>query len=147
MSDSTTHSPTVSQQSESSFVLPQTELRDLLTQAPLDVPALTAHCMGNLDFGLKLLEEFQKDALDRVETIDREVMLGNLNAVGEMAHSLKGVAAILAANSLRDVSIALQSAAQEGDVSRLQNLVQQLRGEMRRLLDYIPLVRATAQQQ
>lgn len=113
---------------------------------PLDTGLLTEQCLGNSTFAISLLGEFEKTAQDRTVAIEAQLRLGNLAKIAEIAHSLAGVAAILAAEPLSQVACRLQRTAEENDVPQTNDLIRRLREETNRLLEYIPLVRAKAEQ-
>lgn len=109
---------------------------------PIDVRLLTEQCLGNLAFGVSLLEKFQETATDRLQHLREHVAQRNLPAVGEMAHSLKGVVGILAADCLLDLSTNLQHAAETDDVEFIDELLPQIEHELQRLQDEIPRLRS-----
>ena len=128
------------------FPLPTGDLRELSTirqrRTPIDVHTLTAQFSDNLALGIALLEEFAKTAHDRVEALANQVAQGNLNEVTTLAHSLKGVVAMLAMRPLFEVLDNMESAIRDQDIETLRSLVPVLRNEMQRVLDDIPTVRA-----
>jgi HPt (histidine-containing phosphotransfer) domain-containing protein len=131
------------------FMLAEDDLNCLLNHAsnrvPIDVPALFKQCMGNMSFALALLEEFERTGYERLEEFAVQAANGDLTATADLAHGLIGVAGVLAAKTLRELSAKIESVARAGDAMRTRELVSQLRDEMQRCLDYIPDIRATAQ--
>ena len=134
-------------QSRSSFALSPAELHDVLDTPPIDVRLLMEQCSGNASFAAALLEEFARTGHDRVLEMDEEVAQGNLGAIAKQAHSLIGVAGIMAANDFVDVTTHLQAAAHDEDLVLARALIQQLRHEVRRVIDHIPHVCAMVNQQ
>ena len=134
-------------QSASSFALSPSELQDVLGTPPIDVRLLMEQCSGNASFAVALLEEFARTGHDRVLEMDEEFAQGNLGAIAKQAHSLIGVAGIMAAGKLVEVTMRLQAAARAEDLVLTRELVRQLRHEMRRVLDDIPHVCAMVNQQ
>lgn len=130
-----------------SFTLPAKDLRELTAGPPIDVAVLTEQCLGNLSFALTLLEEFEKTGLQRVDAIEAQTKRNNLVLVAELTHSLKGVVGILGADALWKITSTLQSAAQDENLVHTFALIPQLRLEMKRVLDYIPSIRAIARPQ
>ena len=130
------------------FPLPTGDLRELSTirqrRTPIDVHTLTAQLSDNLALGIPLLEEFAKTAHDRVEALANQVAQGNLDEVATLAHSLKGVVAMLSMRPLFEVLDNLESAVRDQDIETLRSLVPELRHEMQRVLDDIPTVRAVS---
>lgn len=127
-----------------SFSLPPKELKALANLPPIDVALLTEQCLGNLSFALTLLEEFEKTGQERVNAIELHAGRHNLQLVAELSHSLKGVVGILGADALWEVTSNLQAAAQDEDLAHTFALIPQLQLEMKRVLEYIPTIRAMA---
>ncbi len=127
-----------------SFTLPTRDLRELAALPPIDVALLTEQCLGNLSFALTLLEEFDKTGQQRVDAIEAHAGQHNLALVAELAHSLKGVVGILGADVLWEITSNLQSTAHANNLAHTFALIPQLRLEMKRVLDYIPTIRAMA---
>ena len=67
---------------------------------PIDVRLLTEQCLGNLAFGVSLLEAFATTTEERIAGFEAQGRLGNIAAVGEMALTLKGVVGVLGADTL-----------------------------------------------
>lgn len=109
---------------------------------PIDVRLLTEQCLGNLAFGISLLEKFQETAPDRLQHLQEHVAKRDLPAVAEMAHSLKGVVGILAADCLLDLSTNLQHAAETQDIEFIDELMPKIAHELRRLGEEIPRLRS-----
>jgi Amt family ammonium transporter len=125
-----------------------TTLSNLDTQSvaapPIEMRLLTDQCLGNLQFALTLLAEFEKTARERMTAIEEYAAQGNLAKVAQVAHALAGVAAILASSQLSETAVALQSAAEQDDAAQTQDLIAQLRAATDRVLDYIPQFKALA---
>tara|TARA_R110002073_G_scaffold41466_7_gene117078 strand:+ start:5789 stop:6733 length:945 start_codon:yes stop_codon:yes gene_type:complete len=102
-------------------------------------------CMGDLSFAELLLQSFQKDSVARLEQIATQVQQGDAAAVGETAHSLKGIAGILAAHELQAIAFELESAGKAGKLDHLLSLVDDLRLEVNRCLEYVPILKQQSQ--
>jgi HPt (histidine-containing phosphotransfer) domain-containing protein len=100
--------------------------------------------MGNAEFAVSLLDEMERTGADRVEDIARHAATGNAVAAGEAAHSLKGAAAIIAAEPLRAVAAEIEAAGKSGRLEDIAVVVDQLRQEMERCLAFVPEIRKHA---
>ena len=119
----------------------------LATPPAIDVHKLKEQCLDNLAFAVQLLDEFQKDASERVDAIALEIAQDDVDAVEKMAHGLKGVAGMLAMPTLAKFFAELESAASGDELEHLKSIVPDLRDELQRALDQIPAIRAMAQLQ
>lgn len=110
--------------------------------AVIDTDTLLAHCMGNLEFALTLLSEMAASAPKHVENIDRLLARGELRATSEAAHALKGAAAIVGAEAVRQSAARVEVSAAEGDLQTAAAQAAQLRRELTDCLDEIAQLRA-----
>jgi len=105
--------------------------------APIDTEALYERCMGNVEFAESLLEEFAETGTERVGQIAQSMTEGDADAVTETAHSLKGAAAIIAAEDVRSLAAHLEASGRSGDLAEALQYVEQLREAMQRCVDYV----------
>ena len=128
------------------FVLPPAEFSELLNQTRLppaiNMPALIERCMGNVEFALKLLKEFESTGHERATDINQSVANADFAAIKRFAHGLQGVAGMLDAERLCELAGELNAAAHVRDVPRVTSLANQLETEMQRCLSEIPNIRA-----
>jgi len=65
-----------------------------------------------------LLEEmfqiFRDDTLPRIQALDEAIQAGNLEAMGDVAHAIKGASATMGAPRVRAVALALETAGRKG---------------------------------
>lgn len=108
----------------------------------IDVRLLTEQCLGNLAFGVSLLEKFQATADERIRNLKAKAEHRDFPALAEMAHSLKGVVGILGAEPLLDSTSNLQQAAECKDPEYVDELIPQIEHELQRLFDEIPRLRS-----
>lgn len=113
---------------------------------PINIRLITQQCLGSSQFALKLLAEFELTAAERMGAIEKESSALNLEKVGQIAHSLAGVASILAADTLSDIACRLQNAAEEQNLTLATDLILQLRHETDRVINYLPQFRQLVQQ-
>lgn len=130
--------------SHRAFELAAHELQELLPAPPIDRDQLCDRCLGNLDFGLMLLDEFEKEHQSRLDALDAALAERRQDDIASQAHALKGVAAVLAANTLMKTCANLESAAKNTDWDQTHALIQHLHHEMRRTIEFIPNIQARA---
>jgi len=113
--------------------------RVILSRSVLDGIA----CMDdNPNFLIKLLEDFQEDAIVFIRDIEQACINEDFYAVGESAHALMGGAANLGANTITDACRKLQeTAADDKDKDKCQRQLRLLQASMRQtrtaIQDYI----------
>ena len=106
--------------------------------SPFDIHALSARCMGNLEFAQCLLTDFANELPGHVDRIALTVHQGNAAAAAELAHCLKGAAGTITAEPLRLLAEAIELAGKAGDLARAASLVEQLGDEVQRSIQAIP---------
>ena len=124
--------------SHRAYELPAQDLRDLLPGPPIGRDLLLKQCLGNVDFALTLLHEFEKTSPARLAAFDAALAQHDHDAVVCQAHGLKGVAGILAFNNLMEICSNLESTTSLADWNHTHGLIHQLRGEVQRILEDIP---------
>ncbi len=107
----------------------------------IDVPTLLVRCRHNKAFALTLVEELAASGVQAVAAIEDGVRQGQFDQVRDLAHGLKGSAGIIAAESLRSVSHAVEQASAAGDASGLALLTGELRQELDRCLASVRILR------
>ncbi|QDS91530.1 Signal transduction histidine-protein kinase BarA [Roseimaritima multifibrata] len=111
----------------------------LADESPLpDMEGLLARCMNNTAFALELLVDFEEDLPKQLDEITRMVAEGNLEAAGESAHSLKGSAGILGAESVRKCASAIDEKSKLGLLEDMDDLVRELNDEIQRFVREMP---------
>jgi HPt (histidine-containing phosphotransfer) domain-containing protein len=108
---------------------------------PIDYRALLNRCMGQLDFAQSLLSTFESDLPQRVEQLAQHIRRGDARAAADSAHTLKGAAGMITAESVRALAAKIEAAGRAGDLAEVASLAERLRDEARRCLRSIPEVR------
>ena len=128
------------------FVLPPTEFSELLNQTRLppaiNLPALIERCMGDVEFALILLKEFESTGHERATNIHQSVANADFAAIERFAHGLQGVAGMMDAERLCELAGELNAAAHGRDWPSVTSFAKQLETEMQRCLSEIPNIRA-----
>lgn len=107
----------------------------------INLEMLFTNCMGSAPFALALLEELEASGMEHVRTIAKYALAEDCAATAEAAHSLKGAAGIIGAESLQSVAAAIESAGRSDDIDSVTQLVEVIRQEMERCLAQIPCIR------
>jgi CheY-like chemotaxis protein/HPt (histidine-containing phosphotransfer) domain-containing protein len=109
--------------------------------APIDHRGLMARCLGNLEFAQSLLSVFAEDLPERMELIARQLREKDVAAVVESAHTLKGSAGMMSAESLRAVAAQIEALGKAGDLAEAVSLAERLGQEANRCLRFVPEIR------
>lgn len=132
------------QTSQHAYELPAGDFQELLSVPPIDRDQLLDQCVGSVDFALMLLDEFAKTSSSRLDAFDAALAERDNAAIASKAHALRGTAGILAANDLLETCVSLEFfAKQNADWKQTQELILQLHYEIRRTIDFIPVIRET----
>jgi len=115
---------------------------DPYSQAPGDaLDADTLQQLVDLDDGSlglvkEMLEIFRDDTPLRIDALDEAVKANNREAMGDVAHAIKGASATIGAPKVRAIALALEMAGRKGvSEEEPQVLVVRLREEFQRALD------------
>jgi Amt family ammonium transporter len=106
--------------------------------APFDVESLLHRCLGDNDFSAQILRKFAARADSQHAALHRAVASGNLDELRREAHSLKGVAANLSADALRNRAARLELAARTCQTQDLSQLLNETCDELARCVATIP---------
>ncbi len=112
------------------------------TRPPLDCQLLLKRSMGNAAFALELLDELENNSPKQVAAVEDHVNSNNCIAAADVAHSLKGAAGIIGAESLQEIAAEVETAGRADDLSRLVELVKELQKEIVRCVDFVPQLRS-----
>lgn len=105
------------------------EIPPLPATAVVDLPSLLNRCMGNHDLAAKLVSRFQKQLVGSIDQMKAKLAEGNHNEVATLAHELKGSAANVSAERVRQLAKRLESSVREGDMKDAQSCLAQLHSE------------------
>ncbi|QDS86052.1 Sensor histidine kinase RcsC [Rosistilla ulvae] len=108
------------------------------TQLPFARQEFMERCMGDLGFAESLLESFESDSRARVDEIVMYANQRDATAAGNAAHTLKGMAGILAAHPLQSIAAEIERAGRQDDLEDIVDLIDDLQSEVSRCLAFIP---------
>ena len=106
--------------------------------SPFDMDALLERCMGNQDFLEKIMKKFQDKALKDLADIEQSLQDGDTEKLRLFSHGLKGAAANLSAQSLRQAASEMEQLAKSKDLTNSQEYLENLKNELDRCLNYLP---------
>lgn len=109
----------------------------LTEMPPINAQRLLENCMGKPMFAISLLEEFAETASSRLAEFELPSNQDNIHTLCESAHSLKGVAGILAAAKLHETSLNLEMACRNSEPN-LESVLRPLCIELQRVKHEIP---------
>jgi CheY-like chemotaxis protein/HPt (histidine-containing phosphotransfer) domain-containing protein len=103
----------------------------------IDVPQLLHRCMGKSAFAEKILGVFAQNSSQYISDIEQAVVARDAKALALAAHSLKGVAATLAASGLHDSAHKLELLAKKNETENLESEMANLREQVRQTQAFI----------
>lgn len=106
--------------------------------APVDVNFLLEQVGGNADIAKMVIDEFVKQTPLDVENMAKLLNSGDLEAVGKVAHSLKGSSGTCGAAHLRECAAELEMACREGNASKAAEAFNTVNTEATRCMDFVP---------
>lgn len=110
---------------------------------PLDLPATLERWGSDGKLVGRLLVKFEGRAGADLEQLERSVAARDAQETARLAHAMKGAAAYLAGEKLRDISRRLEEMAIAADLKHADRCLSELRDELRRCLEFIPKALAT----
>ena len=108
------------------------------TLPPIDKHRLLSHCMGSKSLAAALLTDLNSSGFGTVENICRLIATHDFDSAGEAAHSLKGAAGIIAADSLRECAAKLEHACKHRQLGEIDIWSEGLHQEMLGCLQHLP---------
>jgi PAS domain S-box-containing protein len=91
--------------------------------AVFDEPGLLKRLLGNRSLAQKIVRGFLDDAASQMTGLRAELEKADANAVRRHAHTLKGAAANVSANALREVALRAEHAAKAGELEDVASLL------------------------
>jgi PAS domain S-box-containing protein len=116
----------------------QSETAAPVSVHPLNVSELSARCMNNIDFTRRILGKFQDRVAEDLAALARTLADKKMVEAAQLAHSLKGAAANLAAPAVRATAAEVETLSRAGDMAQAEEALRRLRVEVDRCLAYIP---------
>lgn len=116
------------------------ESTDVLSQSPIDVDLLYRRCFRKDSLVRELLNVFAISGLERIEHCAWCLENKDFSLAAESAHTLKGTAAIVCADLMRDLAHELEIYCRAKSLEAAESLIRQLRQVMRSCINQIPRI-------
>jgi HPt (histidine-containing phosphotransfer) domain-containing protein len=104
----------------------------------IDLSNLEAVCQNGESFNTALLRElvghFVEQNRRRLDQASDAIDAGNREALRDLAHAVKGSAALLGAGRLHDLAFSLEHRAEPGELPELKSAIARLNGEFNAVL-------------
>jgi Amt family ammonium transporter len=106
-------------------------------KAPFDIPALLQRCMGKEEFAHRILEKFKIKAAQDLQDLESHVRNTDAQKIAFTAHGLKGTAANLCAEGLRQAAFELEQIGKAADFLRVEDSLERVRREIALCVDFL----------
>jgi putative two-component system response regulator len=97
---------------------------------PIDLEAVLRRCGGDPHFAAAVMEKFRNQSRGEVEKIAAALAAGDANTVGRIAHSLKSMAAYVAAQSAAELASKIEDLGRSGKLAEIEPLLVRLRQDI-----------------
>ena len=104
---------------------------------PINLKAALARCGDDRDFLNSMLEEFVALAEGQLLEIDKAIGASDAGAVDHVAHSMKGAAASLGAESVAATALELERCGKQSVLEGAEDLASSLREQVAELKRYV----------
>ena len=99
----------------------------------LDEAGFRKRLMDDTALARTILAGFLEDCPKQIGALNERLEAGDAALVCRSAHTLKGAAATVGADRLRDVAMEIERAGKAGDLARVAGLVSRLEAELERV--------------
>jgi HPt (histidine-containing phosphotransfer) domain-containing protein len=96
---------------------------------PIDLEALQARCLGNLDLVDRVLAKFTTQVDADLDDLERAIETGNAEQAAHLAHRIKGIAGSVEARDLYADAALAEEIALEKRLADLPNFLTRMRGD------------------
>jgi Amt family ammonium transporter len=107
-------------------------------ERPIDSVTLFERCLGNVELMSRLLGSFEREVGADVARLEAAFAASDEARIADVAHSLKGAAANLSANTLSELAEQLEHAARRGEWQDHSHAQAQVRAEFERCVAALP---------
>ena len=111
---------------------------EITRPVPIDFQEFMKRCMGNTQVFTKILDKFQSHVKEDLEKIRQSITEADADQLTLSAHALKGAAANLSAEQLRQIAYDLEKMGRSSDLKHAKDTLEKLQDEIDVCLDYIP---------
>jgi HPt (histidine-containing phosphotransfer) domain-containing protein len=110
--------------------------KEVLENVPMDLEMMLAQYNGDKQSLAELVSEFIEVTREQIKVIHQALSEGNVEAVSEESHSIKGSAALITAHDLSSVAYELQVLGDSGSLEGSEEVTKRLEKEFIRLDAY-----------
>ena len=96
---------------------------------PIDLEALQARCLGNLDLVDRVLAKFTTQVDADLDDLERAIEAGNAEQAAHLAHRIKGIAGSVEARDLYADAALAEEVALEKRLGDLADFLRRMRGD------------------
>jgi len=96
---------------------------------PIDLEALQARCLGNLDLVDRVLAKFTTQVDSDLDDLERAIEAGNAEQAAQLAHRIKGIAGSVEARDLYADAALAEEVALERRLGDLPDFLKRMRGD------------------
>ena len=110
----------------------------------LDLQGLCDRCLGNLDLVERVLDKFEQRLPAELAELESVLELGDAAKIALVAHRIKGNAANISAEGLRQAATEIEDLSRAGRVADIPGRLRNLRGQWQRYIDCRAALRPSA---
>ncbi len=103
----------------------------------LDLPDVMERVQDDQELLLELLDIFEKDFIEKRESITRFLKDNQSGAVRDLSHSMKGAAGNISAKAIFNTCAKMEQLAEKGNLAEVKNLLDSLDKQFLELQKYI----------
>ena len=104
----------------------------------IDTASLLGRCKGKVSLAQQLLSMFQRDLDGQVSSLRQSLARRDREGFTRLAHTVKGAAACVSANRVRDAAAELERLGAAAEFEAAAECLEQLAGEVRQCLAFTP---------
>ncbi|MFH1550015.1 MAG: response regulator, partial [Planctomycetota bacterium] len=104
--------------------------------SPIDLDSALERAGGDREFLNELIETFLEHTPEQINLLDGAAQKGGAESVAGSAHSIKGSAGNLSADSIASLAEVIEKMAKSGDISTISPILEKLKDEVKRLMKH-----------
>jgi CheY-like chemotaxis protein/HPt (histidine-containing phosphotransfer) domain-containing protein len=106
--------------------------------APVDTLSLLRRCRGKSSLVEQLLHKFEAQACEQLKSLEDAASRSDREAIARIGHTVKGAAANLSAENVRESARSLEECAATLEQDELLHAIERLAADVRKCVAYIP---------
>jgi len=114
--------------------------------SPIDLDSALERTGGDREFLNELIETFLEHTPEQINLLAGAAQKGDAESVAESAHSIKGSAGNLSADSIASLAEVIEKMARSGDISTISPILEKLKDEMKRFTKHFQAAKQGATQ-